>query len=136
RAGIGWAPVEGADRFRHIQIRDVDDGKTAVPITDVEAITAANRMMAARRRTMPRCRFASGSPLPRHPPAHDLFRFFGIFHIQHHGDVAVVPFYGWRNVGVAVIEGEAVNALTGGLVEIDFARLGAIRDVEHFEPSL
>src|ERR1051325_9392730 len=70
RAGIRRAPVEGGDRSRFAQVRDVDNRKTAVPITDVEAITAANRMMAARRGAMPSCRFASGGPLARHPPAH------------------------------------------------------------------
>src|SRR4026208_844861 len=107
-----------------------------MPITNVETITAANRMMAARRGPLPGGGLAARGPLSRHPPAHHLFGSFGILHIQHHGDIAIVPFYGWRDVRVAAIEGEAVNALAGGLVKINFARFGAIGDVENLESGL
>ena len=79
---------------------------------------------------------AAGDPLARHVPTAHLPRVGRVRQVQDHADVAHVAFRDRREVGVAAVEGEAVNALGRGLVERHLPRPGGIGDVEDLEASL
>jgi hypothetical protein len=136
RARIGRTPVEHADGSRFAQIGNIDDGETAMPVTDVQSIAAPDWMMAACVGAFEVRRFAAGDPLAGHPPAHDFFRLLGIFHVEHHGDVALIAIDRRRDVGVAAVVGETMHAFARRLVNGDLARFGAIGDVENLQSGL
>ena len=79
RARVGRAPVKHTHCFRLAHVGDIDDGETAVPVTDVKPIASSYRMMAAVVGAVPRGLLAAGQPLSGHPPAAHFFRFLGIF---------------------------------------------------------
>src|SRR5882757_3378262 len=100
-------------RLRHVA--DVENVVAVMPITDVEPIAHAHRMVAARRRPrVPGIRLAAGLPLPRDPPTPDLFGAGRILQIEDHHDVADVALGGRRNIGIASVEIVAVYALSRG----------------------
>ena len=85
---------------------------------------------------MPCRRFAASLPLAGHPPATDFLRFLRIFQVEYQRNVADVTFHVRGKVGVAAVEGKSMDAFFRCFEEGDFARLGAIGDVEHFETGL
>src|SRR5215471_13482919 len=126
-------PVEAGNEFRPAQIRDVENHKPAMPITDVEPIAVADGVMAAMRRTLPRRRFAAGRPLPGHPPlAHELGAR-RILEVDDADDVAEIAVHFRRAVDVTAIEGEAMHPAAGEAR--DALRIGRTADVVDLEPA-
>ena len=70
RAGIGVR-----QRFRPRHVGNVEDEQAVMPVADIEAVTQAQRMMAARRHPVaPRIWFSAGLPLTGNPPSAGLDR--------------------------------------------------------------
>src|SRR3989475_11998033 len=75
--------------------------------------------MAAVGTALPARRLAAGDPLARHPPAPDLFRLRRVLEVEDHHDVAAIAVEIGREIRVASVEGEAIQALP--LAEGDLA---------------
>ena len=82
-----------------------------MPVTHIEPIADAQRVVAARRWPIHRgVRFAAGFPLSGDPPAADFERLGRIDEVEDHHDVADVTLGGRRDVGVAAVEIKAMHA--------------------------
>src|SRR3974390_959247 len=104
------APVEAGNLPGVADVADVQDYAAAIPVADIEPVTAADRVMAAMPATTPAWRLTARGPLPGHPPAANLPRMRRIGQIENHDDVADIAFDFRRDVGVASVEGEPVHA--------------------------
>src|ERR1700676_3772114 len=93
-----------------------------MPIADIEPVAPAQRMMAAMRRALPARLLAAAGPLSGHPPAPDLARLRGVAEVEDHHDVAAIALDRRRDIGVAAVEIEAMDARTVGLPAGDLAR--------------
>jgi hypothetical protein len=110
---------------RGCAIRDVDDRDAREPATREELVAAAHRVVegviaAARMR-----RLAAPRMLTRHPPARDLARLRRIPDVVDDQDVAHEARHFGRDIGIALVEVETVDAARMGLDERD--QLGARR---------
>src|SRR2546425_11687504 len=106
-----WAPVHARDEPWLGHVLDVEDHEAAVPVRDVEPVAATDRVMATVGTPLPARCLTADDPLARHPPAPDLFRPRGILEIEDHHDVAAVTLGLGREIGVAPVEREAMEAL-------------------------
>src|SRR5580700_4431747 len=126
-------PVEVSDQLRLGHVADVEDDAAAVPVADIQAIAAPDRMVATVVLRLPARCFAAGGPLPLHPPAADLFRPGRVLQVEDHDDGADIALLLGGNVGVAAIEGETVHTHPGALPMADVARIARSADVEDAE---
>jgi hypothetical protein len=85
---------------------------------------------------LPARRLAAGQVLARHPPTRHLFRSRRIANVVDHQDVADVALHLGRDVGVALVDVEAVDAEAEGLVVGDQLRPGLVGDVVDPEPAV
>src|SRR5262249_61763539 len=108
---------------------DVEDHEAAVPVAHVEPVALANRVMAAVVPSRPRRCLAPRRPLPRHPPAPDLQWPRRVGEVEDHDDVADVSLHLRREIPIATVEGEAVDAGAAALPERDLARARRVRHV-------
>jgi hypothetical protein len=133
RTGEGRAPVERRDEPRLGHVGDIENDEAAVPIADIEPVALAQRMMAAVRRALPARLFAAGGPLSGHPPAADLARVRWLAEVEDHHDVAAIARNRGRDISVAPVEIEAMDAHAIGLPAGDLARVlrpGHVMDAE------
>src|SRR5476651_1131305 len=125
-----WTPVDVRDQLRPGHVADVEDDAAAVPVADVQAIAAPDRMVATVVLRLPVGFLAAGGPLPFHPPAADLFRPGRVLQVEDHDDGADIALLLRGDVGVAAIEGETVHTRSGALPMADVARRAGSADVE------
>jgi len=111
------------------------DDAAAVPVADIQAIAAPDRMVAAMILRLPAGCLAAGGPLAFHPPAADLFGPGRVLQVEDHDDGADVALLLRRNIGVAAIEGETVHTHPGALPMADVARIARSADVEDAQPD-
>ena len=126
-------PVDVGDQLRLGHVADVEDDAAAVPVADIQAIAAPDRMVAAVVLRLPAGCLAAGGPLSFHPPAADLFRPGRILQVEDHDDGADIALLLRGDVGVAAIEGETVHTRSGALPMADVARSARSADVEDAE---
>ena len=129
------APIEVGDELWLRHIADVEDDAAAVPVADIQAIAAPDRMVAAVVLGFPARRLAAGCPLAFHPPAADLFRFRRVFQVEDHDNGADIALLLRGDVGVAAVEGEPVHAHPGAFPMTDVARRAWPADVEDAKPD-
>ena len=135
RRDEGRAPVEARDQARPREVRHVEDHEATVPVAHVEPVVEPDGMVTAVLAAGPGRRLAAPRPLPRHPPAAHLLRPCGIGEVEDHHDVADVAVQLGRDVGVAPVEGEAVDAQASAMPEGQLAGAARIGDVEDEEPA-
>src|SRR5262249_55364883 len=123
-------PVEVGDQLRLRHVADVEDDAAAIPVADIQAIAAPDRMVTAVILRLPTWCFAAGGPLPLHPPATDLFGPGRILQVEDHDDSADIALLLRGNVGVPAIKRETVHARPGALPMADVARVARSADVE------
>src|SRR5262252_7758058 len=132
----GRTGVDAGDELGLREVADVENDKSVVPIAHVQPIAVAQRMMAAGRNPIgPGIVFATRLPLPGDPPASDLLGLGGIGEVEDHDDIADEAFDRRRDVGVAPVEVEAVNAAAGCAPLRDQLRLARTRDIIDVEPA-
>ena len=88
--------------------------------------------MTAVRGLLPGRLLASAGPLPRHPPTADFGQLGWVLEIDDDDDVSEIAVCGRREIGVALIEIEAVHALPAGFPsaqQMRFARVGHVVNV-------
>ena len=107
-----------------------------MPVARIKSIAETQRMMAAW------FSFPGGvdvlaarCPLPRHPPAPDLFRTFGILQIENHDDIADIAFDGRRNIGVSSVKIEPVDTLAGGFPIADMPGIFRVGIIVNSKPA-
>ena len=104
-------------------VGDVDDPHSRMPDRGPELVLVAQGVMQPVLVALPRRPLAAGDVLARHPPARDFGWLVRLGDVVDHQDVADIALHLGRDVGVAVIHVEAVDADTAGLVMHDLARL-------------
>jgi hypothetical protein len=92
-------------------------------------------MMATMVLVLPRRHLAAGGPLPFHVPAPDLGGIGRVLEVEDDDDVAQVAFHFGRQVGIATVEIETVDARSATGPESDLARLGRVGHVVDLEPA-
>ena len=101
-----------------------------VPVADVEPIAVAQWVMAARfHRVGPWIMLAASLPLAGDPPAAHFDGLRRVGKIENHDDVADIAFGRRRDIGVASVEIETMNAAPGGAPFRDEFRVGRVLDV-------
>jgi hypothetical protein len=73
--------------------------------------------------------------LSGHPPAADLARVRRVAEVEDHHDVAAIALHRGRDIGVAPVEIEAMDAHAVGLPAGDLARARRLRHVIDAEPA-
>src|SRR5262249_49448470 len=92
---------------------DAEDNEPAVPITGVQTVAYAYRVMAAMGGTFPARLLAPGNPLPGHPPAANFLRLCRVLEVDDTNDVTKIAVEFRRAIDVAAIEGEPVHTARG-----------------------
>src|SRR5260370_7857422 len=103
-------PVEVRDQLRLGHVADVEDDAAAVPVADIQAIAAPDRMVATVVLRLPARCFAAGGPLPLHPPAADLFRPGRVLQVEDHDAGADIPLFLGANVSLPAIKRAPAHA--------------------------
>src|SRR6266436_141542 len=135
RMRVGRAPVEMRHHARLAQVVDVQDHEPGVPVSDVETIDEAQRVMTPGFSVPPGRRLPARRPLAGHPPAADLLGTAGVLQVEDHDDVAEIAVDLGGDVGIAPVEVVAVQAGARGLPEGDRTWLGRLRYVVDGEPA-
>src|SRR5215469_11495326 len=135
RTGERRAPVERRDEAWLSHVDDVEDDEAAVPIAGIEPVALAQRMMAAVRGALPARLLAAADPLSGHPPTANLARVRRVAEVEDHHDVAAIALHRGRDIGVASVEIEAMDAHAIGLPACNLARVRRLRHVIDAKPT-
>src|SRR4051812_44512741 len=107
-----------------------------MPIGDMQPVTQAQRMMTTRLHVFaPRILLAAGRVLPRKPPPPSFLRPRRVLQVEDHDEVANIAVRSRRNVGIAAIEVEAMNAGATCLPLVDQTRSCGTRDIIEPKPA-
>src|SRR5262245_66567729 len=100
-----------AQGARPANVGDVDDGDTRGPPSGIHLVAAAHGMMQAVLGPLRMRRLAGRGVLSRHPPARDLDRLRRTADVVDDENVTDEPVHLSRDIGVALVDIEAVHAL-------------------------
>ena len=135
RLGVRRIVFVARQRLRLGDVAHVDDADARHPAAREHLVAAAHGVMQAMLGTFRMRRIAVGDVLVLHAPAPDFSRLRRIADVVDHQDVADIALHLGRDVGVVLVEIEAVHALAVGLVERDELRVGLVLHVVDAEAA-